>query len=129
MRLVTRGDLDGLTCAVLLSSQEDITAISLIHPQDISDGRADIRPGDIIANLPYHPGCAMWFDHHLHTAASHVPQEAYRGAFAQAPSAAHLVNASLHPHRNAFRLARSTRRGVAAVFRRPAGRDARSGSL
>jgi hypothetical protein len=33
----------------------------------------------------------MWFDHHLHTAATHVPQEAYRGAFAQAPSAAHLV--------------------------------------
>ncbi len=63
MRLVTRGDLDGLTCAVLLSLNEEIDSISLIHPQDISDGRADIRPGDIIANLPYHPGCAMWFDH------------------------------------------------------------------
>jgi hypothetical protein len=91
MRLVTRGDLDGLTCAVLLSLNEQIDSISLIHPQDISDGRADIRPGDIIANLPFHPGAALWFDHHLHTAASHVPQEAYRGAFAQAPSAAHLV--------------------------------------
>jgi hypothetical protein len=91
MRLVTRGDLDGLTCAVLLSLNEDIDSISLIHPQDISDGRADIRPGDIIANLPYHPGCALWFDHHLHTATANVPPEAFRGAFAQAPSAARLV--------------------------------------
>ena len=91
MRLVTRGDLDGLTCAVLLSLNEEIDSISLIHPQDISDGRADIRPGDIIANLPYHPGCAMWFDHHLHTATANIPAEAFRGVFAQAPSAARLV--------------------------------------
>lgn len=91
MRLVTRGDLDGLTCAVLLSLNESIDSISLIHPQDISDGKADIQPGDIIANLPYHPGCAMWFDHHLHTATANVPPEAFRGAFAEAPSAARLV--------------------------------------
>src|SRR3954452_18800674 len=90
MRLVTRGDLDGLTCAVLLSGKEDITALSLIHPQDISDGRADIRSDDVIANLPYHPNCALWFDHHLHTATPHVPA-GFKGAFAQAPSAARLV--------------------------------------
>jgi hypothetical protein len=91
MRLVTRGDLDGLTCAVLLSLNEEIDSISLIHPQDISDGRADIRPGDVIANLPFHPACTMWFDHHLHTATPNVPPEAFRGAFARAPSAARLV--------------------------------------
>ncbi len=91
MRIVTRGDLDGLTCAVLLSLKEDIDGISLIHPQDITDGRADIRPGDIIANLPYHPDCAMWFDHHLHTATTNIPPGQFRGAFAQAPSAARLV--------------------------------------
>jgi hypothetical protein len=91
MRLVTRGDLDGLTCAVLLSLKEEVNSISLIHPQDISDGRATIRPDDIIANLPFHPGCAMWFDHHLHTATANVPPEAFRGAFAEAPSAARLV--------------------------------------
>jgi hypothetical protein len=91
MRIVTRGDLDGLTCAVLLSLNEDIDGIALIHPQDITDGRADIRPDDVIANLPYHPGCAMWFDHHLHTATANVPQGEVRGAFAEAPSAARLV--------------------------------------
>jgi hypothetical protein len=91
MRLVTRGDLDGLTCAVLLSVNEPIDGISLIHPQDISDGRADIRPGDVIANLPFHPGCSLWFDHHQHTATANIPPESFRGAFAQAPSAARLV--------------------------------------
>jgi len=91
MRLVTRGDLDGLTCAVILTLNEDIDGISLIHPQDIAEDRADIRPGDIIANLPYHPDCDMWFDHHLHTATPHVPQGAIKGRFAEAPSAARLV--------------------------------------
>lgn len=90
MRLVTRGDLDGLTCAVLLGLKEPIESIALIHPQDITDGRADIRPDDIIANLPYHPTCAMWFDHHLHTATPHVPRD-FKGVFAEAPSAARLV--------------------------------------
>jgi hypothetical protein len=90
MRIVTRGDLDGLTCAVLLTLQEPISGISLIHPQDITDGRAEIGPNDIIANLPYHPACAMWFDHHLHTATPHVPQ-GFKGSFAEAASAARLV--------------------------------------
>ncbi|HYG65033.1 MAG TPA: exopolyphosphatase [Thermoanaerobaculia bacterium] len=91
MRLVTRGDLDGLTCAVLLSLNEEIDSIALIHPQDISDGRAEIRSDDIIANLPYHPDCAMWFDHHLHTATPNLPPEGFKGVFAEAPSAARLV--------------------------------------
>ena len=91
MRLVTRGDLDGLTCAVLLSVNEPVDGIALIHPQDITDGRAHIRETDIIANLPYHPDCAMWFDHHLHTATANVPAESFRGSFGQAPSAARLV--------------------------------------
>ena len=90
MRLVTRGDLDGLTCAVLLTLKEPIDSIALIHPQDITDGRAEIRSDDIIANLPYHPACALWFDHHLHTATPHVPM-GFKGVFAEAPSAARLV--------------------------------------
>jgi hypothetical protein len=91
MRLVTRGDLDGLTCAVVLTLNEPIEKIELIHPQDISDGRAEIRSGDIIANLPYHPSCSMWFDHHLHTATPNVPLGGFKGAFGEAPSAARLV--------------------------------------
>jgi hypothetical protein len=62
MRLVTRGDLDGVTSAVLLSEMEEIDSIALIHPQDITDKRFEITGKDIMANLPYHPACGMWFD-------------------------------------------------------------------
>ena len=54
MRLVTRGDLDGLTCAVLITlAASDIDEIVLVHPQDITDKRLVITDDDIIANLPY----------------------------------------------------------------------------
>ena len=91
MRLVTRGDLDGLTCAVIICLEERIDSILLIHPQDITDGRVEIRQGDIIANLPYHPECSMWFDHHLHTATATARPVAFKGKFGKAPSAARLV--------------------------------------
>lgn len=91
MRLVTRGDLDGLTCAVLICLNETIDGILLIHPQDITEDRVEIREGDIIANLPYHPNCSMWFDHHLHTATPTARPESFEGKFGQAPSAARLV--------------------------------------
>lgn len=91
MRLVTRADLDGLACAVLISQAEDVDGLLLIHPQEITDNLVEIRPTDIIANLPYHPHCAMWFDHHLHTATPAAPPADFKGAFGLAPSAAHLV--------------------------------------
>ncbi|MDA8017790.1 MAG: exopolyphosphatase [Thermoanaerobaculia bacterium] len=91
MRLVTRGDLDGLTCAVLICLNEKIDRIMLIHPQDITDDRVVIEKDDIIANLPYHPNCAKWFDHHLHTATATARPDHFEGSFGQAPSAARLV--------------------------------------
>ena len=91
MRLVTRGDLDGLTCAVLISLNEKIDKILLTHPQEMTEGKVTIHPTDIIANLPYQSGCAMWFDHHLHTAAPSTPNVDFKGRFGQAPSAARLV--------------------------------------
>ncbi len=91
MRLVTRGDLDSLTCSVLLSLHETIGEIHLVHPQDLAEGAVEIGPDDILANLPYQPGCAMWFDHHQHTATVAAPVEEFRGAFGYAPSAARLV--------------------------------------
>jgi hypothetical protein len=39
MRLVTRGDLDGLAIAVLISARAEIAEILLVHPQDITDKR------------------------------------------------------------------------------------------
>ncbi len=91
VRLVTRGDLDGLTCAVIICQHEKVDEILLIHPQDITENRVEIRSGDIIANLPYHPECAIWFDHHLHTATPTAPPAVFKGKFGQAPSAARLA--------------------------------------
>jgi nanoRNase/pAp phosphatase (c-di-AMP/oligoRNAs hydrolase) len=91
MRLVTRGDLDGLTCAVILTLKEPIDSIALVHPQDITDKRVDIGPDDILANLPYHPSCGMWFDHHLQTSSNEPAPENFKGRFGLAPSAARLV--------------------------------------
>ncbi len=91
MRLITRGDLDSLTCAVLIGLNESVDDVLLTHPQEICEGHIEIRDGDIIANLPYQPGCALWFDHHLHTATAATPKVDFKGRFGRAPSAARLV--------------------------------------
>lgn len=91
MRLVTRGDLDGVTSAVLLTTMETVDGVELIHPQDITDGRFAIGPDDIMANLPYHPAAALWFDHHELTGSNRVPPEGFRGRYRLAPSAARVI--------------------------------------
>lgn len=88
MRLVTRGDLDGLTAAVLISEMEDVDEILLVHPQDITENKVVIKAGDILANLPYSPAAGMWFDHHAHTL---KPEGAFKGAYAVAPSVARVI--------------------------------------
>lgn len=91
MRLLTRPDLDGLTCAVILSQCERIEGVELVHPQEVTDRRVAIGPGDILANLPYHPDCGMWFDNHLLTDPKAVPPARFKGRYGKAPSAARLV--------------------------------------
>src|SRR6185295_8656020 len=91
MRLITRGDLDGLTCAVLITSCESIDEILLVHPQDITDRRLAVGGGDILANLPYQSGCGKWFDHHLLTGSNQRPPQHFDGRYGLAPSAARVV--------------------------------------
>ena len=91
MRLVTRGDLDGLTSAVIITMKEAVGDILLVHPQDITDRTIDIRPDDILANLPFDPRAAMWFDHHLLTDSNQKPGPDFKGRYRIAPSAARLV--------------------------------------
>jgi hypothetical protein len=91
MRLVTRPDLDGLTCAVILSHCEKVDSFEFVHPQQIRDRQVDIGENDILANVPYHPSCGMWFDNHLLTDSESTPPQDFRGRYGQAPSAAHLV--------------------------------------
>jgi nanoRNase/pAp phosphatase (c-di-AMP/oligoRNAs hydrolase) len=91
MRLVTRGDLDGLTSAVIITMKESIEDILLVHPQDITDKVVEIGPDDVLANLPYDPRCGMWFDHHLLTDSNEKPPAGFKGKYRTAPSAARLV--------------------------------------
>jgi nanoRNase/pAp phosphatase (c-di-AMP/oligoRNAs hydrolase) len=64
MRLVTRSDFDGLGCAAILKEIGEIDDIKFVHPKDIQDGIIEITDNDILANIPYVPGCGIWFDHH-----------------------------------------------------------------
>jgi nanoRNase/pAp phosphatase (c-di-AMP/oligoRNAs hydrolase) len=63
-RLLTRSDMDGLVCAVLLKELGILGEIVFHHPKDVQDGKVEVGPRDILTNLPYVPGCALCFDHH-----------------------------------------------------------------
>ncbi len=64
MRLVTRSDFDGLICGVILREEGIVDSYKFVHPKDVQDGKVLIDENDILANIPYWPGCGMWFDHH-----------------------------------------------------------------
>lgn len=63
-RLVTRSDMDGLVCAVILKQLELIDEIKFVHPKDMQDGTITITENDIITNLPYVANAHLVFDHH-----------------------------------------------------------------
>lgn len=63
-RLITRSDMDGLVCAVLLKELGLLGEIVFQHPKDMQDGKVAVTERDILTNLPYVPGCGMCFDHH-----------------------------------------------------------------
>jgi hypothetical protein len=90
MRILTRGDFDGLTCTVLLSEVEQIDEIRMAHPKDAQDGKVSVEPQDIVVNLPFILGCGMWFDHH--SSEEHVAANfPFKGRFEVAPSCARVI--------------------------------------
>ncbi len=93
MRLVTRADFDGLVCGALVTKFEKIDEFLFVEPKFMQDGLVDIRSGDIITNLPYHPKCTLWFDHHITNTMPDFAQPIIlgRGGFRLAPSAARVV--------------------------------------
>src|SRR5258708_18720244 len=91
MRLITRGDLDGLTSAVILTLAEPIDEIVIVPPKEMTDKEVEVRGDDVLANVPYDPRCGMWFDHHLLTDSNEKPPTQFQGRYGLAPSAARLV--------------------------------------
>ena len=88
---MTRGDLDGLACAAIITSCEAIDWVRLVHPQQIVHKEVTITRDDILANLPFHPDARLWFDNDLATASDTPPPEELQQRYAGAPSAAHVV--------------------------------------
>ncbi|GGQ62464.1 DHH family phosphoesterase [Couchioplanes azureus] len=92
-RLVTRSDMDGLVCAVLLKFMNviDIDDIKFVHPKDVQDGTADITDRDILTNLPYHPKAHLVFDHHHSETLRNTGNRPNHIINAEAPSAARVI--------------------------------------
>jgi len=90
MRLLTRSDFDGLACAVLLEEMGFLDSYKFVHPKDVQDGLVEVTSDDILANIPYAPGCGMWFDHHVSEDERHAAKD-YKGASREADSAARVI--------------------------------------
>lgn len=91
MRLVTRSDFDGLACGALLLEAGIIDHWQFAHPKDLQDGLVPIDENDCLANVPYVPGCGLWFDHH---SSEHERLELagkYKGESRITPSCARII--------------------------------------
>lgn len=93
MKILTRGDLDGMTSCVLISLVENIDkdGILFAHPKEVQDGKVPVSAGTIVVNLPYVKGAAMWFDHHISEEEKVPDIGPFKGKYGNAPSAARLV--------------------------------------
>ncbi len=91
MRIVTRGDFDGLASSVLISICEEIREIRFIHPKDAQDGRVEADHEDIVINLPYINNCGLWFDHHVSEEKKLADMPEFKGRFEMAPSCARVI--------------------------------------
>jgi hypothetical protein len=93
MRLITRSDFDGLACAALLEEHGVIDDYLLVHPKDMQDGKVPVTANDVLANVPYVPGCGMWFDHHSseEQRLAEGGPVAFKGASYRAPSCARVI--------------------------------------
>jgi nanoRNase/pAp phosphatase (c-di-AMP/oligoRNAs hydrolase) len=90
-RLVTRSDMDGLICAVLLKELDIINDFRFVHPKDMQDGKIEITANDITTNLPYVEGAHLAFDHHLSETMRNQGDRANHIIDPDAPSAARVV--------------------------------------
>ena len=89
-RLITRSDMDGLVCAVILKELDLIDDIKFVHPKDMQDGVIQVSENDITTNLPYVDGVYLCFDHHASEAERNEDHDNHV-IDASAPSAARVV--------------------------------------
>lgn len=90
-RLITRSDMDGLVCGILLKELDIIDDIMFAHPKDMQDGLIDVDENDITTNLPYNEGAYLAFDHHASEASRVGRHKDNHIIDTAAPSAARVV--------------------------------------
>ena len=93
MRLITRSDFDGLACAVLLTEAGIVDDYQFAHPKDVQDGLIEVTGDDVLANVPFVPGCGLWFDHHSseHERLQMMHELDFEGEARSAPSCARVI--------------------------------------
>lgn len=90
-RLITRSDMDGLVCGILLKELGIIDDIMFAHPKDMQDGLIEVSADDITTNLPYVEGVHIAFDHHASEAERVEGNPDNHVIDIDAPSAARVV--------------------------------------
>ena len=91
MRLITRSDFDGLACGALLLEAKVVDSWMFAHPKDIQDGLIPVTENDVLANVPFAPGCGLWFDHHSSEEERLKIKGHYKGESRISPSAARII--------------------------------------
>ena len=91
MRLITRSDFDGLACGALLKEVGIIDSWKFVHPKDLQDGLIEITEDDVLANVPFVPGCGLWFDHHSSEFERNQLEGKYKGESRITPSCARII--------------------------------------
>lgn len=90
-RLITRSDMDGLVCGVILKELGLIDDVTFAHPKDMQDGLVEVGSNDITTNLPYVEGVYLAFDHHASEVERVGEQKDNHVIDETAPSAARVV--------------------------------------
>ena len=79
VRVVADSDLDGLMAAAVLKASNPEIEVHFAHPALLRGGSLDhlIDRRTAICDLPFHPNCGLYLDHHLTNRPSPKEQEVF----------------------------------------------------
>ncbi|MDP6870549.1 MAG: hypothetical protein QGI21_07255 [Candidatus Poseidoniaceae archaeon] len=90
IRVVADSDLDGLMAAAILKASKPELEVHFTHPALLRSGKIDhlINRQTAICDLPFHPECGLYLDHHL----TNRPSEEEKRIFENAGGVCHWRN-------------------------------------
>ena len=103
-RIVADADLDGLCAAAILQRALPDTEVIFAHPALVRSGHLDdvIDHRTVIVDLPFHPSCGWYVDHHLTNRPDEATAATFKAAggrldWAAEPSAARVAHNLVAP--------------------------------